>query len=359
MSIAPPSTGHKLTDTEIKHLCSKTSNLGGCYKLLKSDPRTANVDARGLAEVSIDLASNKANKTYSLINSFINTTHDSQLKNIYKLCSSNYNDVIRDFKAIKNYLHAGSYKNIPVQVKDASEEIKQCKKVFGGATNDRAHIKKKNQELEFLINIVEKQLHLTISITNNGFFFPQDHLHCSDHGDCHSLFIGSPRKIRNGNRPQRSLLQHQEAQTVLENHQTELSSFGETDSRSVAGAVIGLAVAKAQEIHDRLNQLYQDSGDDKLKEKYTSCSKNYNDANRNLYLAKTNLDSNDFQNIPVQMDDTLEELKSCRHEFDKDSFDPAHIRNRNKEFGVYVDIVKVATDRLQREDDRLQENDRH
>ncbi|KAL2244558.1 UNVERIFIED_CONTAM: hypothetical protein Sindi_2724000 [Sesamum indicum] len=145
----------KLTDTEIKHLCSKTSNFGGCYKLLKSDPRTTNVDERGLAEVSVDLASNKANKTYSLINSFINATHDSQLKNIYKLCSSNYYDVIRDLRVIKNYLHSGADKNIPVQVKDASEEIKQCKKVLGGATGDRAHIKKKNQELEFLISVVE------------------------------------------------------------------------------------------------------------------------------------------------------------------------------------------------------------
>ncbi|KAK4440307.1 hypothetical protein Salat_0365600 [Sesamum alatum] len=133
---------------------------------------------------------------------------------------------------------------------------------------------------------------------------------------------------------------------------SQFSIFEETDSRSVAGAVIDLAVAKADEIHDKLNQLYQDSGDDKLKEKYISCSKNYNDAHRNLDLAKRNLDSNDYQNIPVQVDDTLEELKSCRHEFRKDSFDPAHIRNRNKEFGVYVDIVKVAADRLLRENDR-------
>ncbi|KAL0374612.1 UNVERIFIED_CONTAM: hypothetical protein Sradi_3376900 [Sesamum radiatum] len=155
MSIAPSATGNKLTDTEIKHLCSKTNNLESCYKLLKSDPRTKNVDAKGLLEISVDLASKKANKTYSLINSFVNTTHDSRLKNIYKSCSSNYNDVIRDLKAIKKYLKSGAFKNIHVQVKDASEEIKQCKKVFGGTSRDGAHIKKKNQEFEFLISIVE------------------------------------------------------------------------------------------------------------------------------------------------------------------------------------------------------------
>ncbi|KAL0363712.1 UNVERIFIED_CONTAM: hypothetical protein Scaly_1326400 [Sesamum calycinum] len=153
ISITPSSIGQKLTDTEIKHLCSKTNNLEGCYKLLKSDPRTANVDARGL--VYVDLASNKANKTHSLFNSFINTTHDSRLTNIYKKCSSNYNDVIRDLKIIKNSLQSGAYKNIHVQVKDAFEKIKQCKKVFSGASSDRVHIKKKTQEFEFLLSIVD------------------------------------------------------------------------------------------------------------------------------------------------------------------------------------------------------------
>ncbi|KAL0410537.1 UNVERIFIED_CONTAM: hypothetical protein Slati_3643400 [Sesamum latifolium] len=143
MSIAPSATGNKFTDTEIKNLCSKTNNIGSCYKLLKSDPRTKNVDARGLVEISVDTTHD------SLINSFVNTTHDSRLKNIYQSCSSNYNDIIRDLKVIKNYLKSGAFKNIHVQVKDASEEIKQCKKVFGGATIDGAHIKKKNQELNF------------------------------------------------------------------------------------------------------------------------------------------------------------------------------------------------------------------
>ncbi|KAK4421964.1 hypothetical protein Salat_2147100 [Sesamum alatum] len=57
-------------------------------------------------------------------------------------------------------------------------------------------------------------------------------------------------------------------------------------------------------------------------------------------------------NGPALVDDTLEELKSCSHEFLNDSFDPAHIRIRNKEFGVYVGIVKVVVDRLPRENDR-------
>ncbi|KAL0336527.1 UNVERIFIED_CONTAM: hypothetical protein Sradi_4864600 [Sesamum radiatum] len=155
ISITPSVTSNRLTDTEINHLCSNTNNLENCYKLLKSDPRTSNVDARGLAEVSVDLASKKANKIHSLINSFVNKSHDSRLKNIYKSCSNNYNDAIYDLKVIKNYFKSGAFKNIPIQVKDASDEIKQCKKVFGVSTSDCAHIKKRNQAVEFLISIVE------------------------------------------------------------------------------------------------------------------------------------------------------------------------------------------------------------
>ncbi|KAI3468918.1 hypothetical protein Pfo_025581 [Paulownia fortunei] len=158
MSITASSIGHKIKDTEIKHLCSKTSNLGGCYKLLKSDHRTANVDARGLAEVSVDLASNKANKIHSQLNSFAKATHDSRLRNKYDLFTKNYNDVIRDLEVAKNNLHSGAYRNMPVQVKDASEEIKNCEKVFDGASSDHAHIKKKNQDFEFLLSIVKVML---------------------------------------------------------------------------------------------------------------------------------------------------------------------------------------------------------
>ncbi|KAI3455856.1 hypothetical protein Pfo_012519 [Paulownia fortunei] len=155
ISIIPSSTGHKIKDTEIKHLCSKTSNLGRCYKLLKSDHRTTNVDAKGLAEVSVDLASNNANKIYSQLNSFAKATHDSRLRNIYNSCSKNYDDAIRDLEVVKKNLHSGAYNNIPVQVKDVSEEIKSCEKVFNGASSDHANIKKRNQDFEFLISIVK------------------------------------------------------------------------------------------------------------------------------------------------------------------------------------------------------------
>ncbi|PIM99405.1 hypothetical protein CDL12_28092 [Handroanthus impetiginosus] len=150
-----PSTAHKVTDTEIKHLCSKSSHPARCYELLKSDHRTANVDAKGLVEVSVDLAAKKANKIHSQLNSFSKATHDSRFRNLYDSCSKNYNDAIRNLEVAKSNLHSGAYKNIHAQVKDASEEIKTCEKVLGEASSDHAHIKKKSQDLEFRLNVVK------------------------------------------------------------------------------------------------------------------------------------------------------------------------------------------------------------
>lgn len=131
----------------------------------------------------------------------------------------------------------------------------------------------------------------------------------------------------------------------------EITRFTDTDSKNVAGVVIELAIEKSGEINDKLNQLHHDSGDDALKEKYKSCSKNYNDANHNLESVKGNLYSSDCQGIPAQVDNVEQELKSCKHEFNKKSVDPAHVKDKNKEFGHYVEIVRAATNRVPREKD--------
>lgn len=127
----------------------------------------------------------------------------------------------------------------------------------------------------------------------------------------------------------------------------ELYRFGDSDEGTVAGAVIDLAIAKSDEIHDKLKQDYSDSKNDELKEKYNSCSRNYNDVNRNLVAARRDLDSDVRRNIAVQIKDAGEELKKCKREFEKESFDPAHIRDRNKEIGLYLEIVRAAAHGLE------------
>lgn len=119
--------------------------------------------------------------------------------------------------------------------------------------------------------------------------------------------------------------------------------FNGSDNKTAVEAVIDLAANKSKIIHDRLNKLYVDSGNEQLKEKYISCSKNYNDVNRNLVVAQQDIDSNNHVSIRIQLKDAVEELESCEKEFESGSFDPAHIGDRNKELRLYLDIVSVAS----------------
>ncbi|KAL8508417.1 hypothetical protein ACS0TY_018871 [Phlomoides rotata] len=126
----------------------------------------------------------------------------------------------------------------------------------------------------------------------------------------------------------------------------ELNRFTSTDSRNVAAVVTDLAVAKSAEIKDQLSQqLQNDSNNELLEHIYKWCSKNYKDANRDLVTVRRNLDSDDFSGIRTEVDDAGEELKSCVQKLGN-SFDPAHVRDRNKEFGHYVKIVKAATNQF-------------
>ncbi|KAL7086638.1 hypothetical protein ACP275_13G013400 [Erythranthe tilingii] len=152
ISISPlPSIGHKITVLEIKKLCSKTSNPDNCYKLLKSDHRTINIDEKGLVQVSIDLASKVANKIHFELESEAKATNDSRSKNVYNVCSKSYNNIIRDLRLSKNNLKSGV-----ARVKNISEEIERCKKAFSGAS---ARIKKTNEAaFGFVLSIVRIML---------------------------------------------------------------------------------------------------------------------------------------------------------------------------------------------------------
>ncbi|XP_057811527.1 pectinesterase inhibitor-like [Salvia miltiorrhiza] len=125
---------------------------------------------------------------------------------------------------------------------------------------------------------------------------------------------------------------------------SELHRFDDGD---IAAGVIDLAVAKSKAIGDQLNQWYRDSNDDRMKNKYHSCSKNYDDVDRNLEQAQRNLDSDDNRRISDQIDDAEEELEECRREFGSGSFDPGHVEDRNNELRLYLDMVRVAVNRLE------------
>lgn len=130
------------------------------------------------------------------------------------------------------------------------------------------------------------------------------------------------------------------------NLKPELHRFHNSDDRGVADGVIGLAIAKSKETRGELNHWFSDSDNDKLKEKYHSCSENYNDASRQLEKVRKDLDSDDHRKMSEEIRDAEEILNKCRRVFGEDSFDPGHVGDQNNELGVFLDIIRVAVAHL-------------
>ncbi|GER40985.1 invertase inhibitor [Striga asiatica] len=150
------STCHKLNDNEIKHLCSKTSNLLNCYKLIKTDNRTTNHGSNGLANYLIEMATQKAKKIQAELNSFANkATQHSELRKKYSLVSKKYSEIIRNLEAAKKDIKSHAYKNLYGPVKSAYEETVKSVKLLGGFMDHRAHLQKQNKDLEFVLSIAK------------------------------------------------------------------------------------------------------------------------------------------------------------------------------------------------------------
>ncbi|CAA2991558.1 pectinesterase inhibitor-like [Olea europaea var. sylvestris] len=119
-----------------------------------------------------------------------------------------------------------------------------------------------------------------------------------------------------------------------------------TDIKGLAGVSVDLALNKANTVHTQYNQLYSDTKDSNLQEKYITCSKSYNDAIRDLETVKKYLDDNRYELIPVEINDALQEVKSCENAFKRDPFDPARMDNHNDEFKLLCYMVKVTSSSL-------------
>ncbi|KAL8508423.1 hypothetical protein ACS0TY_018881 [Phlomoides rotata] len=133
----------------------------------------------------------------------------------------------------------------------------------------------------------------------------------------------------------------------------EINRFTNTDIRNIAGIVIDVTMEKTVDVVGEFSQLWLDSSDDALKKKYRSCAESYVSANHNLDAVRSGLYNPDvLQEISGWVDNVEGGMKSCKREFGGKSFDPAHVRNRNKEYRNYVEIVRTATNKILSNRDR-------
>ncbi|PSR97867.1 Pectinesterase [Actinidia chinensis var. chinensis] len=99
------------------------SNASRCLQVLKSDPRSASADLKGLGKISINKAKASAKQTSKLIASLKICATDSILKGQYGLCSQDYSDAFNSLEEAKRFLKFGDYVNFGIYAAAA----------FGGA----------------------------------------------------------------------------------------------------------------------------------------------------------------------------------------------------------------------------------
>ncbi|XP_059630331.1 pectinesterase inhibitor-like [Cornus florida] len=138
----------------LNSICSTTSKPALCVKALKSDPRTAKADIKGLGGITIDLAQSNAKSTKNMIGSLIKQTSDHKLKGTYQTCHENYVDAISDLDRCKKHLESGDYASLNIHGSAALDGPDTCNDNFEGPLAESSKLKQANEHLEGLCSTI-------------------------------------------------------------------------------------------------------------------------------------------------------------------------------------------------------------
>lgn len=144
----------KIASNELNEICSTTQDPSFCVQALNSDPRTANADLKGLAQISIDLAKSSATKTTTLITSLVEKTSDPKLKGRYQTCAENYDNSISSLDDCTKSMSSGDYSSLNFQASAAMDGPMTCLDSFEGPPKDPSELPSKCEDLEHLCSII-------------------------------------------------------------------------------------------------------------------------------------------------------------------------------------------------------------
>lgn len=152
MTIIPTFASENL----ISLICSKSINPPLCLKALKSDPRSAQANLRGLGQISIDLAQASAKETSRMIELLAKNTTNRRLKGQYETCTENYDDAISNLDDAKNFLKSDDFESLNVYASAVVTDADTCEDSFveSPGTVEPQQLKQANKNLEDFANII-------------------------------------------------------------------------------------------------------------------------------------------------------------------------------------------------------------
>ncbi|CAN8284314.1 unnamed protein product [Cochlearia groenlandica] len=96
----------KVSQSDIKNICSKHNNPSFCFNFFKSTPKTTTLDLYGVATILINNASKEALSLQKQFAALEKATTGSDPKQVYSICAEVYDDAVdscdQALKALKS-----------------------------------------------------------------------------------------------------------------------------------------------------------------------------------------------------------------------------------------------------------------
>ncbi|KAJ4831807.1 hypothetical protein Tsubulata_031252 [Turnera subulata] len=140
-----------ITASEITAICSSSRNPSFCLDFLKSDPRFASADLAGAAQIAIDVGHTEATDTLNFVQSLVQKTTDPKLQEIFKSCSSNYEEAVGVFEDAKQYLSSKDYSGAGFAVSAALDHAITCNDDSQGTDPS---LPQRNENLKSLCSLI-------------------------------------------------------------------------------------------------------------------------------------------------------------------------------------------------------------
>ncbi|KAL6990120.1 hypothetical protein U1Q18_015868 [Sarracenia purpurea var. burkii] len=133
-------------DPLIQATCKRTSNYQLCISTLKSDPRSSNADAKGLAQISLEKLLAKTNTTLNFVGDLLRrTSAGSALYRSLGTCVDQYNGAVTEnLPAAVSALNSNNYGASKQGVETTRNGALECEALF--ASNDPVTIQSKQVE---------------------------------------------------------------------------------------------------------------------------------------------------------------------------------------------------------------------
>ncbi|XP_022138711.1 pectinesterase inhibitor-like [Momordica charantia] len=127
---------------------------------------------------------------------------------------------------------------------------------------------------------------------------------------------------------------------------TELKTAGSADLKALATHTLNLARKKAGESVALANDLAAKATDPQLKERYTSCSKNFDEAIGNIETAEKHLASGDYNGVNLAGSAVMSTVDDCRANFETGPADTSSLSTNGKTLDDISSIILVISNLL-------------